>query len=297
MPCLSLAIALATFTGCKKKPADSVGPMSPGNGAAAAQVDPMAMYVRGVQAAQRGERDAAIADLSAAVAAKGDMISARQLLGDLYRQSGQWAKAAEQYEAVSRLDPNDWKAQMNLGLARLASGQAKTAVEPARAAAKLQPQNPIVWANLGAALDAAGELSDAEGAYRKSLQLDANQPAVRMNLASNLMSQNMAAEALPVLEPIAQSQPSARLHHMLGDAMTASGRGAEAEAQYQAAIKLDPNYYPALNALGARRMKEYRDDVLADPAKLQTALDFYKRSLAINPRQPEIAAVVNSANR
>src|SRR4051812_47604073 len=57
-------------------------------------------YVKAVQAYQSGNREQAIANAVAATRANPDLIMARLMLGDLYRESGEYNNAVGQYEVL-----------------------------------------------------------------------------------------------------------------------------------------------------------------------------------------------------
>src|SRR5947208_1354383 len=57
-------------------------------------------YVKAVQAYQSGDKDRAVQNLIAATRVNPDLIMARLMLGDLYRESGQYDNAVGQYEVL-----------------------------------------------------------------------------------------------------------------------------------------------------------------------------------------------------
>ena len=76
-------------------------------------------------------------------------------------------------------------------------------------------------------------------------------PVTRWYLGENLLSQTKYGEARSVFAELARLQDSPLHRKRLGDAYAGEKNFAEAINQYQAALKLDPNYYPALNEIGA----------------------------------------------
>jgi phosphoadenosine phosphosulfate reductase len=71
--------------------------------------------VQAVQAYQSGNRDRAVDRLIAATRANPDLIMARLMLGDLYRESGDYPAAMNQYEALIKRDPYSWSNHNKLG--------------------------------------------------------------------------------------------------------------------------------------------------------------------------------------
>ena len=281
-------------------------------------------YVQAVQAYQSGDKDRAVANLVAATRTNPDLIMARVMLGDLYRESGNYNDAVAQYEQLVKLDPYSWsnfyklgvtyqflerlrdaaasyqralklnpddsKTNMNLGLVHLYLGDPDEAVRYTERATLLDPKSASAFSNLGVALDARGEFARAEAAYRHSLDLDPDNNTTLLNLGTNLIAQNKGAEAVDIMEQVMKNEDIPLHRKRYGDALAKAGRYDEAVKQYQEALTKDPNYYPAMNEIGWARIAEYRQNLELDDAKRNEALAMWDKSLAINPDQPQIQA-------
>ena len=314
VPPLALAFAGALLMfppGCARKAAPVPPPPKAVN-----------MYVAGAVAYQQGQREEAVQKLLDATTANPELVMARELLGDLFREMGDYGKAESEYEALVKLDPygasswrrlgvaqhllnkllkaeasysraiklepGDWESHMNLGVVYYALGRRDDAVRMATRATELASDKAVAWSNLGAVLDAGGKYADGEKAFRKSLELDTNQPALLLNLSTNLLYQAKPREAVSVLDQLVRVKDSAVARKRYGDALLMVKRDADAEEQYRAALKIDPNHYAALNAIAAMRIAEYRKGMQLDDSKRDAALAAWKQSLAINPRQAEV---------
>jgi tetratricopeptide (TPR) repeat protein len=315
---------LISLLGCSSTPQNpQVGSMPHAPG-----VD---LYVQGAQQLDRGETDQAVATLASAIQVNPNLISPRSLLGDIYRSRNQYALAADQYHALVELDPyepkndyylglcyqfldrvkdavasylralhlnpSDAKSNMNLGLAYLALGKPDDAIRYIEKATQIDPNSAEAWANLGVALDSKGETLTAENAYRKSIELDSNQAATMVNLGANLLQQGKDSGAIAILQEAIKRQDSALARKFLGDAFQHSGRNDDAIAQYQQAVKLDPNYAPALNALANSMIAKYESGSELDDALRQGAVDSWKKSLSTKPQQPQIASLIQKWDR
>jgi tetratricopeptide (TPR) repeat protein len=281
-------------------------------------------YVRAVQAYNSGDRDRAIATALAATRANPDLIMARVMLGDLYRENGEYDKAVTHYQTLVKLDPYSWSnfyklgvsyqflerlreaqdsykqalklnpddpnSNMNLGLVHLYMGNGDDAVKFCERATVLNPRSAAAFSNLGVALDSRGEFARAEAAYRHSLDIDPDNTTTLLNLGTNLIQQNKGAEAVEILEAVVAKQDSPQHRKRYGDALARSNRYADAVAQYRQAIKLDPKYYPAMNEIGWSRITEYKNNLELDDSKRDEAIAMWDQSLAINPDQPRIQA-------
>jgi tetratricopeptide (TPR) repeat protein len=281
-------------------------------------------YLRGMTAYQSGDRDAAIRALTEATRQNPDLAVAHSALGDIYRESANYTAAVTEYQALTRLDPYtadnhhrlglsyhflnllreaaasylraiklnpaDWKSNMNLGLVYMALGEYNSAVEHAQRAVNLNPLSPVALANLGVTYDARGNRGEAEGAYRMALNIDPAQTTAAQNLVINLLDRRRPVEAIEACKQALAASDTAALRRRYGDALVQAGRAAEAAEQYRHALRLDADYYPALNGLGAVLIEQFRDGLLLDERKRDDALAAWRQSLQLNPNQPKVEA-------
>src|SRR5687768_18457072 len=61
-------------------------------------------YVQAVQAYQQGNKDRTVANLLAATRTNPDLIMARLMLGDRYRERGNYNEAVGQYEQLGKIN-------------------------------------------------------------------------------------------------------------------------------------------------------------------------------------------------
>jgi tetratricopeptide (TPR) repeat protein len=109
---------------------------------------------------------------------------AEYVLGELARQSGQWAEASEHFSRAAKLDPSFGDAFLGMGLSLLSEKKFAEAIPPLESAVKLQPANPGAHYNLAMAYSRTGRKLDAgrEFAIHRQLtgdgqnQSHANQP-------------------------------------------------------------------------------------------------------------------------
>jgi tetratricopeptide (TPR) repeat protein len=280
------------------------------------------MYVEGALAYKDGNKTEAEEKLRSAIDQNPQLTMARDKLGDLYRESGEYEKASEQYEVTTRLDPyyylnyyklgvtyqflerlqdaaanyvkaitlnpRDASSNMNLGLVHLSTGRIDDAITYLQRATELNPQSPDVWLNYGVALDARRDYPRAEAAYRKSLELDTTRSTTLLNLGSNLILQNRPAEAITVLQEAVKRSDTPVIRKRLGDAFAAAARYDEALVEYEVALKLNPNFYPAMNEMGSIYIVQYKKGLELDETLRSKALAMWRKSLAVNPSQPRV---------
>jgi len=283
-------------------------------------------YIQGAIAYREGDRDKAMESLKKAVAVKGDLIMAQVLLGHIYREKEDYENAAQHYQIVCRLDPyvaanhynlalmhhylwrlqeacesyqravqldrRDFRANMNLGLVLDAMGKAAEGVKFSQAAAELEPKSAEAWSNYGVVLDSLKRYPEAEAAYRKAIELDSGRVETQVNLAGNLLAQAKYREAASAYEQIARRLDNTFIRYRWGRALLGLGRYDEAAAQFSEAVKREPGNWRALNGLGDVMLAQYKQSALLDEAKRVAAVQYWKKSLAINANQPPIAALV-----
>lgn len=281
-------------------------------------------YISGVEAYHAGNRDRAVSDLVAATRANPDLIMTRLLLGDIYRDNGQYSKAVDQYQVATRLDPYTWSnyyklgvsyqfldklhdalasynkalalnpddsdTNMNAGLVHLYLGDKADAVKYAQRATLLNPKSAAAYSNLGVALDSEGKHADAEAAYRHSLDLDPDNITTQFNLGTNLIAQKRSDEAIDILKKVLAASDTPLHRTRYAQALTAAGQFDDAIAQCQQALKMDSKYYPAMNQLAATHIAQYRAGHELDEDQRNEAVRLWTQSLAINANQPEVEA-------
>jgi tetratricopeptide (TPR) repeat protein len=286
------------------------------------------LYAEGVSAYRAGDRDRAIQLLTQAVQKAPGLAMAHSVLGDIYKESGNYKEAATRYESLAKIDPyaadnhhrlavsyhflnrlrdaaasylkavklnpRDWRSCMNLGLVYMSLGENNSAVEYCQRAANLNPLSAVAFANLGVVFDARGNAAEAETAYRRSLTIDPTQTGPAMNLARNLQYRGKTKEAVAVLERLTTAADSPMVRRRYGDALASAGREADALSQYRQALKLDPRHYQAMNAMAAVLITQYRNGLLLDDRKRDEALALWKQSLSLNPNQPKVEAQVKT---
>jgi tetratricopeptide (TPR) repeat protein len=308
-----------------------VGGCASGGGGAAKNESALQAYVQGVKAYQSGDTTKAMTQLQEAVKKKGDLVMARSMLGDLYRAQSDYDSARQQYEVVAQLDPYEYSNHYRLGLAyqllekfREAAaaylkalnlkpddpatnmylgavyyqlGEPKEALKYSEKAVQFNANSAAAWLTYAEVLDANEDYAKAEGAYRKSLDLDSNNVTARLYLGENLLSQKKYAGARAVFSELVKVEDTPRNRKRLGDAYLAEGNFAEALNQYHGALKMDANYYPALNQIGQTYITDYEKGLGLDDAKRKAALDAWQQSLGIYRAQARIMALVQKYSK
>ena len=174
-------------------------------------------------------------------------------------------------------------------------GNYKGAVDHFQQALARQPGSPDCFYNLGATYHQQAKLfrrpadmQTAEQYYHLCLARNPSHEACQRALAVLLVEQNRSGEAMASLQAWARREPAnpspqielARICQEHGDVR-------QAENHLIDALMVDPNNTRALVALGQLR------EAAGDPSQ---ALQNYSRALAVDGRQPTVAAKVAALN-
>lgn len=134
--------------------------------------------------------------------------------------------------------------------------------------------------NMAAILAARGELDLAIEQGREAAKLAPNMAAVHLNLATlhfNAKHYKMASERYE--KAFDFGLESAEMHNKMAISLEKTGRFPEAHYQYQAALKLDPNYAPTYKDFGIFMALQQNNRKMA--------VELWKRYLKLAPDAPD----------
>ncbi len=184
---------------------------------------------------------AAVAPLRKAVEMLPAQSRPRYLLAVALDRSGDRAGAAESFDALLHLDPNDITAIDYLGWRALRAGKPAEAEAKFRRALEVQPNGPGGRRGLAESLDAQKK-PEAADAYRDYLQLIPNDSEARSRFLHLLMEQNQNDEALKELDRLdAGKPPSLESLKLRADIQIAAKKWDDSVATLQLALALAPN--------------------------------------------------------
>jgi tetratricopeptide (TPR) repeat protein/mono/diheme cytochrome c family protein len=112
-----------------------------------------------------------------------DDADARQLLGNIYAQTGMLADALDQFKAVQLLRPRDTVPHRQLAQLYSQMGQLPDAIREQNAALAIDPNNADDWNNLGVLHARNGDKAPARKDFEHALTLNPQLAAARANLA------------------------------------------------------------------------------------------------------------------
>jgi protein O-mannosyl-transferase len=185
-----------------------------------------------------------------ALRCKGDYQSAYNNLGCLMSMRGNHAEAIELIRKALAIQPDYSDALVNLGALLNDEGNQKEAVPVLEKAIKLAPENPDGYSNLGNALMALNQVDAARARYNESLHLRPSHHLAQFGLANCLLKTGQVDEALKIYQGVVEAHPEhAESHYQLATIYASRHERNKATAQFREAVRLKPDWVPALNNL------------------------------------------------
>jgi protein O-GlcNAc transferase len=277
------------------------------------------LFRSGSAAFAAGNLSAAHADFASLVRLMPRIAAAHTAYGAVLLAEGQLPAAVTELEAARRLDPNDIRAAINLGVAYrrldqneksvqafssvanrpdaelsateavLYAGALAATRDAARAqtvieeALKRDPNSAPLQDALGALLAQGGSYPAAQEAFERAISLDANLASAHTHLGSVLLILNQPQPAMTefrTAEHLGDTSPTLLLG--LGKALTAVGQDAEAVTELRKAVAASPSAADAKYALAL---------ALQDAGDPKAALPMFRDVLA---QQPQDTAVLTN---
>jgi Flp pilus assembly protein TadD len=166
---------------------------------------------------------------------------------DLEKKQQHSAAMAEWKKAL-QLDPEDAKANYNLGLILTRKGRLDEAIPHFEKAVLEDPRFAEAHNNLGIALVQKGEVDDAIRHFQKAVEGDPKFADAHNNLGLALLQKGKVDEAVPHFQKALEVDPKqAQTYYNLGGALYMQGKITESLRRWREGLRVDPNYLPLLN--------------------------------------------------
>jgi tetratricopeptide (TPR) repeat protein len=156
-----------------------------------------------------------------------------------FERNAQYRSEVSIWADVVAKHPENSRAQANLGMALLSDNNAAAAIPHFVEALRLDPEEPIIRSDLASALVANDQIEQGIAQYEETLQRSPNYEPSRKALT--LIAQSYFHMALEqCLAAVAAHHDDPMAHADLAQLLAAMGRRDEAIAQYDQAIRLQP---------------------------------------------------------
>jgi len=192
------------------------------------------------------------ASLRAVVTAHPDALAPRWNLVAFYGRSRQTGKAAEQVDAIDRLDPQDAANRMALGNTRMLLHQYRRAESDYRRVIARQPRSATAWRGLAATLFQQHRYYEAKQAGQKAVTLAPADAGGRLILASsaleyafefpnsNSQGSDLALAQSEYKRVLKVLPDNAHVYYEMGRASFALEEANEAAKDFSRSLEIDP---------------------------------------------------------
>ncbi len=203
---LLIGLSLASYAGCawvRVRDRDDRTPLDPH------QVERIQQISERAQAAlDRGEYEAAQADLLQLVKAEPDSAEAHQRLGTVLLREGRYSEAESCYRAALARDHEYVEALIGLGDVEARRGDAASALKRFEAAIEIDPHRPKAHLSMGRMREAMGQTDEALADYFRALEFDANNSEVILRIAAIQLVRHQPDQALCRLDQVVELSPN-----------------------------------------------------------------------------------------
>ena len=219
----------------------------------------------------------ALAPARAYVSRKPNDPSGHVMLGTVYQQLGEYAKAEPELELGAAKAPDDFEARYQLGLVLARMGKPRQALPHLRKAIALKPDDRSAQYQLVAVLRSLGETQEATqfvGMLRKEQNQESlnSQLAAEGTKANDLLQSGKVSDAAQIYRHMLEEKPdSALTAYNLALALEAAGDTKGAENTLRDAIKIDSKHANIQAELGRLELAE--GNLPSAEKQLQSALD------------------------
>ena len=180
-------------------------------------------------------------------------------------QSGELQQAAQIYEQIITVDPENADAFHLLGVIASQLGNRETAIDLIARAIELKPSRSSFHYNLGKAFQEEGREEEAELSYRRAIEVDAKNGDAHLNLGIVLRAQDKLEEAIQAYKRALEIKPNnVEAHFALGNLLKQQGKFEEAIQSYKQALEIKPDYAAAHRLIARITQHQDYDDGLKE---------------------------------
>jgi len=282
--------------------------------------------VTGQQRAAEGDFEAALREFERAIAVNPAMTIAYIGAGEMHRQQGNLPDAERNFGRAAQLEPRNFDAQfghglvlqlmnrlgesiraylralairpgdfetnLNIATAYLQVGEPAQALAYAQRAVAVTPDAGEARVNLGATYAALDRHEQAVIEFQQAAELMELSPRLLLSLADSLGHARRHAEMVATLDQLIRIEPSAIAYERMGSGLFRLRRYDAALEAFQQSLAIDSAHFPALNGVAVCRLNSFLWSEQRDTASLGEAVVALRRSLQLEPGQPQIVELL-----
>ena len=243
--------------------------------------------------AEWGQRELseAITSLKKALAIRPNYTNAHYNLAVLLAETGRRRQAIPHFRTVAENEPDSADAIYQWAALLTEEGRFSEAARRFERVLQLQPDHVEARYYLATILAKQNKPDQAIPHYRQVLEHAQDSPLsaeIQHGLGLALLRQSKYSEAITHLQEAVRLQPSmASAHCWLAQALLATGNKDQALAEYKLALKLAPNFPPALAPLSTLTLEKSLS--LAQEGRFAPAIALLRESRELLPRDHAIA--------
>jgi tetratricopeptide (TPR) repeat protein len=171
-------------------------------------------------------------------------------LGDRLARQDKLRDALECYNEALQLDPNYAEGHNDLGMLSAGLGNMETALKEVGESVKLDPDYAVGFYNLGLLNESQGRTQESEALYRKAIEAKWDYLPPHNSLGKLLGNDGKLNEALHEFNRVLALDPlSDEGRFNMAVTLMKLGRNDEAEWNFQEALRINPKYRQAYEAL------------------------------------------------
>jgi tetratricopeptide (TPR) repeat protein len=243
-------------------------------------------YELGQNWQRKGNFKEALNAISKAVSISPDDSELRASYAFVLLRNGNKEQALTQYAKAVELETNNPKLRLLYGKCLYSVGRYKEATEQLKIASSLDAKYPLLYLSLAEAQQASGEFNESIDPLNKVLTEDPNNVNALSLLATANHKANNFPTAIEIYKKILALEPSNEWAELnLARSYYQSGSFDEAETAYLKILEVRPNSVDSLTALA---------DISYRKKRLEAAIQYAQRALALQPSDPSINAMLAS---
>lgn len=203
-----------------------------------------------------------------------------------------WPELAGALARLVELNPDDVGLRFERATALIRLRQWLDAIAELKFVVEQQPGHGKAWFDLAVAHQALGHLADARQAWDRAIEIAPSAEALarRGEVLLDLRDWAPAADDFAAVVAHQPDAADAVLNWAL--ALAKLGRPAEAHRRMLAFLDTHPKHVPTLNRLAELAYAACMGGAVEDRTACEEAAEWCRRSLAVDPQQPDVRALL-----
>ena len=199
----------------------------------------------------------------------------------------QFTRSIRAYVTACELEPRHYQSHMNVARCYYQVDDFQKAMDYGTKAKELEPTAADPDLLLGDIFEAQEDHNNAVVAYRRALELEGNTPRIMVPLAVTYLRTERYEAGMELLNSAIKIDPkNAMAYQYLGWVQLKLKEHDKAIASYEKAVSIAPGDWSLKKGLGVAYIFKFVNT--NDPALKEKALEQWRKSLAIEPNQPDL---------